>query len=234
MTDVERKDDLNLDEVKEEVVEVVEEEAAAEEVVEAVVEEVAEEAAEPEVAEELFCKKCGAKLEAGQEFCPKCGKKVASIEKEDVVAAVSKVGDSLKETFENFEAKAPKGKKKTIVIAAVAVVLVLVLAIAILGGGKDFNDMYGDLDSNYWCTIGSDGSYMQIDTNPYNVKNSFNSTAYYKLRTINEELGFESSVFVKMGQTRALDGRQYAYAGKYSASWTYHPDKGLEVIYSMK
>ena len=104
MTDVEKKDDLNLDEVKEEVVEEV--------VKEEVVEEVVEETAEPEAAEQLFCKKCGAALEAGQDFCPKCGKRVATIEKEDVVAAVSKVGDSLKGTLKILKQRLLRERKR--------------------------------------------------------------------------------------------------------------------------
>lgn len=217
-------------------------EETAEEVVEEVIdEEVAvEEEVIGEADEELdvalieeqpkVCKKCGAQLEDGQEFCPKCGKKVASLDKEDVVAAVSKFGDTVKDAIDG---EVKKGNKKKLIIGAVAIVLVLVLAIALLGGGKDFNDMYGDISSNYWCTIASDGTYMRIDTNPYNLDNSHNSTAYYKIKEINSDLGFPSSTFQEMGQTRAIDGRQTATAGKYTASWTYHPDKGLEVLYTI-
>ena len=226
-------DDVKKDELE------IEEEIIGE-ITEDVVDEVSEEMVE-EVAEELdadvledqpkLCKKCGAKLEEGQDFCPKCGKKVATVEKQDVVAAVSKLGDTVKDAIDG---EVKKGNKKKLIVGAVAIVLVLVLAIAVFGGGKDFNDMYGDISANNWCTIASDGTYMRIDTNPYNLDNSFNSTAYYKIKSLNAELGFESSVFVEMGQTRSIDGRQTASAGKYTASWTYHPDKGLEVLYTMK
>jgi hypothetical protein len=33
-----------------------------------------------------------------------------------------------------------------------------------------------------------------------------------------------------MDNTRALDGMQTASWGNYEASWTYHPDEGLDVV----
>lgn len=44
------------------------------------------------------------------------------------------------------------------------------------------------------------------------------------------ELGADSSTNSKISQTRALDGRQEDHWGVYSASWTYHPDDGLNLI----
>lgn len=45
-----------------------------------------------------------------------------------------------------------------------------------------------------------------------------------------EELGAPESVYARMGRTRALDGTQTAEWASYTASWTYHPDDGLNVI----
>lgn len=42
------------------------------------------------------------------------------------------------------------------------------------------------------------------------------------------------SVQSQMSQTRALDGRQSAKWGSFNASWTFHPDDGLNVILTMK
>lgn len=33
-----------------------------------------------------------------------------------------------------------------------------------------------------------------------------------------------------MSQTRALDGTQHGTWGNISASWTYHPDSGLDAV----
>ena len=42
------------------------------------------------------------------------------------------------------------------------------------------------------------------------------------------------AVTEQISHTRALDGRQNATWGAYSASWTYHPDQGLNIIFNKK
>lgn len=44
------------------------------------------------------------------------------------------------------------------------------------------------------------------------------------------ELGTPQSVIARMEQTRALDGMQDARWDDFDASWTYHPDAGLDLI----
>ncbi len=99
---------------------------------------------------------------------------------------------------------------------------------------SDFNDMYSSIEDESWCEIASDGSWMEIDTNPYDLDDYYNSTALSKIKSINEDLGFSSSVYQEMLETRALDGRQSASSDKYTVSWTYHPDDGMEVMYKIK
>lgn len=43
-------------------------------------------------------------------------------------------------------------------------------------------------------------------------------------------LNTPDAVINKMNGTRALDGRQDGSWGNYEASWTYHPDDGLDII----
>ena len=43
-------------------------------------------------------------------------------------------------------------------------------------------------------------------------------------------LGLTDTVREKMASTRAMDGRQEGSWGPYVASWTYHPDDGLNVL----
>jgi hypothetical protein len=102
-----------------------------------------------------------------------------------------------------------------------------------LFGSQDFNDMYSSIESESWCEIASDGSWMEIDTNPYDIDDYYNSTALSKIKSINSDLGFSSSVYQEMLETRALDGRQSATSGKYTVTWTYHPDDGMEVMYKI-
>lgn len=49
-----------------------------------------------------------------------------------------------------------------------------------------------------------------------------------------EELKAPASVLEQMDSTRALDGRQQATWGDFTASWTYHPDDGLDLILTEK
>lgn len=44
-------------------------------------------------------------------------------------------------------------------------------------------------------------------------------------------LGFKESLNEKMETTRAMDGKQDETAGNIQVTWSYHPDKGLEVMY---
>jgi len=50
------------------------------------------------------------------------------------------------------------------------------------------------------------------------------------LACILNELEIPSSVIAKMDSTRALDGRQAAEWDGIEASWSYHPDSGMDVI----
>jgi hypothetical protein len=49
-----------------------------------------------------------------------------------------------------------------------------------------------------------------------------------------EFLGAPRSVLAKMESTRALDGMLSATWGTFEASWTYHPDQGLDVIITQR
>ena len=84
--------------------------------------------------------------------------------------------------------------------------------------------------------MGSDGSYLYIDTNPQDKDDS--GLAYPEaaeaIKNINDALGIPESVINEMGQTTFIDGKQTETfeKQKVSISWRYHPDKGLEVTYT--
>ena len=123
-----------------------------------------------------------------------------------------------------------------IVGIAVGIVVLAVALVVVLGRSKkkDFNDMYEDLAGKRWCTIASDGSYMKIDTNPLDIEDHVEFDAWNSIKSINIELGFSESLQAKMESTNSLSGRQSESNDKYEVSWTYHPDNGLEVIYTIK
>jgi hypothetical protein len=50
------------------------------------------------------------------------------------------------------------------------------------------------------------------------------------LTCVLRELDVPASVIAQMEQTRALDGMQSADWNGFTASWTYHPDNGLDLI----
>ncbi len=98
-----------------------------------------------------------------------------------------------------------------------------------------YDAYYGNNCSYPYATYG--GSYIKIDTNPYDYDSDesgatqYSSTALAKIIGINNTLGFPSYVYQEMVSTRALDGTQSYHGTRFSASWKYHPDSGLEVIY---
>ena len=56
------------------------------------------------------------------------------------------------------------------------------------------------------------------------------TATFTDIECVLDELGAPSSIVAKMGATRALDGMQTANWSDYEATWTYHPDDGLDVI----
>lgn len=50
------------------------------------------------------------------------------------------------------------------------------------------------------------------------------------LTCILDALGTPEAVRQHMAETRALDGRQFDVWGDYTASWSFHPDDGLDLI----
>ncbi len=85
-----------------------------------------------------------------------------------------------------------------------------------------------------YATVASDGSYLFIDTNPADVEDFFSQNAYGEIMSVNLDLGLPETVLNKMGQTRSIDGMQSYSTEDIEVSWTYHPDHGLEVTYSVK
>lgn len=95
---------------------------------------------------------------------------------------------------------------------------------------EDAYDLYCDY---YYADIAYDGSYLSIDTNPYDIDDEFDTDAWEAIQEVNDYLDIPDSTEALMKNTRALDGRQEKTHGDVTVSWTYHPDSGLEVIYTL-
>lgn len=90
-------------------------------------------------------------------------------------------------------------------------------------------------DGKSWADVASDGSYLNIDDNPYNYEEYYIAAADTAIQLINEAMGLPSSLYNDMLQTTWSMGKQqetYESIG-IKVSWTYHPDKGLEVTYKL-
>lgn len=150
------------------------------------------------------------------------------------------------------EPNRPNKKKKIAVIGIViAIAIVIVLLIAKSSGTVNgilsistinFSEKYSYMADEPYCTIASDGSYIELDSNPYDYDNDsylyiisdYTSEVVNAVEQINSDLGFTQALSQKMNQTNALQGKQFEENNKYKVTWTYHPDKGLNVIYEKK
>lgn len=104
----------------------------------------------------------------------------------------------------------------------------------------DFNEIYDEYCSSDWAEVGSDGTYLEIDSNP----NDYDSDYYYlfssdskaanaAIEKIHAALGIPDSVYRDMNNTTWSMGKQSETFDDIGIKieWTYHPDKGLEVTY---
>lgn len=174
------------------------------------------------------CDKCGMELIEGQAFCSKCGAKVAGTQLIDSPSSLNQ--------FNNNVANQQNKKKNIPIIAACAgvAIVAVVLYFTKFGVGMDFNKEFKNIANETWCEIASDGSFMYIDTNPFDIEDDNEADAIEAIEQINKKLGFSDSVYQKMMQTRSLDGRVSEENDKYEISWTFHPDIGMEVMYEKK
>lgn len=102
--------------------------------------------------------------------------------------------------------------------------------------GPNFAALYDTYCNSTWADCGSDGSYLSIDTNPYDWDDDGLAypDAYYAIETINNALDLPGSLLKDMSETTSLDGKQSETYGDITVTWKYHPDKGLEVTYKAK
>lgn len=177
------------------------------------------------------CGKCGAELQDGQEFCPKCGQKVGLVVDTGVSSAINQFNAVVQKTN-------TKKKKTPIIIAIAAVAVIIAIVIAVSGGGSkgpNFKKIYDEYCSSIWADVGSDGSYLSIDTNPYDNDDDGLAypAAYSAIEEVNKALGLPDSLISDMGSTTGTDGKQSETFSEQgvTVTWKYHPDKGLEVTY---
>lgn len=186
-----------------------------------------------------FCQKCGKEI-SGERFCPGCGTLIelenqteSTIDNENNQLDYIETTNVSKEKITFNVLKLPK---KFLISVCVVVIALIVLIVSISNSGPDLEKIYNDHCNAIWAEVGSDGSYLFIDTNPDDVDGE--GIAYYQsciaIEEINKELGLPESLYEDMSQTTGNDGKQTEEFDEIIVSWKYHPDTGLEVIYKKK
>ena len=179
----------------------------------------------------VICVKCGSKRDQGNKYCANCGSNVEVGQ----VACMSCGYAIPKEKFSVNEFI--KNKKKPIIGLGVIMAIVVLLSI-ILNASKtvNFQKLYDEHCMFTWAELAEDGSYLSIDTNPYDLddKGLAYPDALYAVEDINKELGLPSSLIKEIKETTGADGKQtrtYEDLG-LEITWKYHPDRGLEITYA--
>ena len=180
-----------------------------------------------------FCTSCGAEIFEEAVICPSCG--------------------ANQETATTTEEKAPKGfitklktdKRLWAIVGGIVAVIVIIVIIAVSSYRTSFKYYVNELLERYPFADNArsaDGSSFSMDTNPFDRdpddmdyvdRRKINDTLD-GIKWMNQQLGFSSSVYDDMIETTYLMGRQSSSNDKYKVSWTYHPNKGLEVEYEKK
>ena len=99
--------------------------------------------------------------------------------------------------------------------------------------GPDLEALYNEYCESSFAKVASDCSYLYVDTNPSDEDDKLDYAAYLAIKELNEALGLPESVNNKMDKTRSMDGIQTESGDGFEVSWTYHPNKGMEVTYSL-
>lgn len=100
--------------------------------------------------------------------------------------------------------------------------------------GPDLKKIYDEKCDSSWAKLASDGSYLSIDTNPYDINDHTEIDACYAINDVITELGLPESLIEDMGHTSSIDGKQEEEYDDVVVSWKYHPDHGLEVTFKAK
>ena len=186
-----------------------------------------------------FCQNCGKEI-SGERFCPGCGTLIEIQNQEESTTENKNNQTDYIESINNSKEKADvnvlKLPKKFLISVCVVVIAIIVLIVAISNSGPDLEKIYENHCDAIWADVGSDGSYLSIDTNPDDVDGE--GIAYYQscvaIEEINKELGLPESLYEDMGKTTANEGKQTEEFDEIIVSWKYHPDSGLEVTYKKK
>lgn len=184
----------------------------------------------------MFCKKCGKEIDDNAKFCMHCGNSINE-EAKNEDEKNDKVNKILEDINKETKNKSNKKGLKLIIIAIIVLAIIIAIVMFVINSGVNLKSAYNkvlDQNSSYskYMTLASDNSYIEIDTNPSDKDDYYSYDAFELVKAMNKELGFSESLENKMLHTRSLDGKQSDKANNVEVTWTYHPDKGLEIQYT--
>tara|TARA_R110002051_G_scaffold60546_8_gene110876 strand:- start:16149 stop:16682 length:534 start_codon:yes stop_codon:yes gene_type:complete len=121
-----------------------------------------------------------------------------------------------------------------IAIPAGALLIVVALIAAVIAAVQPSRfvsalDVCG-LESNSAARVGDSGNSLILDMEG---EDDPGQLSYNEMFCVLDALDLPDSVEAQMGETRSLDGRQTAEWDGINASWSYHPDDGLDLILSL-
>lgn len=96
-----------------------------------------------------------------------------------------------------------------------------------------YDTLFKEFGWNSCYTLGSDKSYLQVDTNPYDIDDYYNATNTQILKSAVTALKLPDYIYQRMLKTTAMQGRQEVTVNGITVSWTYHPDNGLEAMFTI-
>ena len=175
----------------------------------------------------MKCLNCGEEIDNGAMFCPACGTEVASNKKENKVT----------EAKDEVVTKAKKFKftrKKIIICVAVIFVIIVFAMMMLTPSTTELQDAYSSACTSEYSTISDDGTALSVDSNPDNEADVDEDDAYTDVQAIDEYLGLPDSLESKMSNTCALDGTREETYDDIEVEWSYSPDNGFEVTYTLK
>jgi len=86
------------------------------------------------------------------------------------------------------------------------------------------------VDDEPYVSVGDDGASLFIDGAP---ESGIGGLDYAGTACVLHVLDAPDSTLNLIGQTRALDGRQIDDWDDVEASWTYHPENGLDILFEL-
>lgn len=182
----------------------------------------------------MNCSKCGFTLETGQKFCPNCGCRVVPLSEESIGTHNEAHVEDHAEEYNEESSKRRSVKfslleKAIVVIFAIAACCIVVF---LLCREPSLKRAYDNYCSPHYSELSPDGNCLMIDTNPNDSKSSsLNEPVLRSVAKVNRFLGFPYDVYNEMEHTSSLDGVRRETNENFTVSWTYHPNKGLEVTY---